>query len=49
MSNKDWFDDYMDYKLSGCEADEKPEETNGCLSWVLGILAVIWTLSMLFC
>ena len=49
MSDKDWFDDYMDYKLSGCENDEKPPETSGCLPWVIGVLTVLWILSKLFC
>ena len=49
MSGKDWFDDYMDYKLSGCENDEKPSETSGCLPWVLGVLSALWILSKLFC
>ena len=49
MSSKDWFDDYMDYKLScGEEDDEKPTESTGCLSWVLGVLIVLWILSRLF-
>ena len=49
MSDKALFEEYMDYKLSGCETDEKPGESSGCLTWTLGILAVIWTLSKLFC
>ena len=49
MSGKNWFNDYMDYKLSGCEKDEKPSETSGCLLWVLGVLSVLWILSKLFC
>ena len=48
MCDQDWFDDYMDYKLSGYEDDEKPSETSGCLPWVLGVLTVLWILSSLF-
>ena len=49
MSDKDLFEEYMDYKLSGYEADEKPGESSGCLTWILGMLAAVWTLSKLFC
>lgn len=49
MSDKDWFDDYMDYKLSGCEADETPSDNGGCLPCILGVLAVLWFVSKLFC
>ena len=49
MSDKDWLDEYMDYKLSGCEADEKPSDNSGCLPYILGLLAVLWFVSKLFC
>ena len=49
MADKDWFDDYMDYKLSGCENDEKSTESSGYLPWVLGIFSALWILSKLFC
>ena len=49
MSDNDWFDDYMDYKLSGCEADEKPSDNGGCLPCILGILTVLWLVSKLLC
>ena len=49
MSGNDWFDDYMDYKLSGCEADGKPSDNSGCLPYTLGVLVVLWLLSKLFC
>ena len=49
MFGKDWFDDFMDYMLSGCENDEKPYETSGCLHWVLGVLSVLWIIFELFC
>ena len=48
MSDKECFDDYMDYKLSGCDNDERLSETSGCLPWVLGVLTVLWILSKLF-
>lgn len=41
MSGKDWFDDYMDYKLSGCESKEKPSGNSGCATWILGALIVL--------
>ena len=49
MSDRDWFDDYMDYKLSGCEDDEQQSVPSGCLPWVLGVLTLLWILSKLFC
>ena len=49
MSDKDGFDDYMDYKLSGCEDDEKQSDPSGCLPWFLGVLTVLWIVSKLFC
>jgi len=49
MPDKDWFDDYMDYKLSGCENDERQSETSGYLPWGLGVLTALWILSKLFC
>ena len=49
MSDKDWFDDYMDYKLSSCEDDEKQTGYGGCLPCILGVLAVLWIVSGLFC
>ena len=48
MSRKDWFDEYMDYKLSGCEDDAKPSESSGCLSWFLGLLIAIGIFLCLF-
>ena len=48
MSNRNWFDDYMGYQLSGCEVDGKPAESDGCLPWVLGVLVVLWIVSKLF-
>ena len=29
MSKKDWFDDFMDYKLSTESTNEKPSDNNG--------------------
>lgn len=45
MSDKDWFDDYMDYKLSQSESAGKPV---GCLVWILGGMIVFWIIAMLF-
>ena len=49
MSDKDWFDDYTDYKLSGCEDNNQSVDTSGCLPCILGVLAVLWLISKLFC
>ena len=48
MSSKDLLDDYMEYKLSGGEDDEKHTESNGCLPWVVGISIVLLIISELF-
>ena len=48
MSGKDWFDEYMDYKLSGCEDDAKPSDSSGCLPWFLGLLIVLGIFLRLF-
>jgi len=48
MAKRDWFDDYMDYKLSGCEEDSTPIETKGCFSFLLCVLAVLWVISELY-
>ena len=50
MSDRDWFDDYMDYKLSGCEdCNQNPAANDGCLSCILCVLAVLWFVSRLYC
>ena len=49
MADKDWFDDFMDYKLSGCEEDKQPTDNSGCLPCILNVLAVLWVVSKLFC
>ena len=48
MSDKDWFDDYMDYKLSGSEGDEKSSESPGCFPWILGVIVLLGIISKLF-
>ena len=45
MSGKDWFDDFMDYKLSGCEETNESSDNGGCMSVVLGVLAVLGVIS----
>ena len=49
MPDKDWLDDYMDYKLSGCEKDEQLTDHSGGLPCVLQVLAVLWIVSKLLC
>jgi hypothetical protein len=48
MSQKDWFDDYMDCKLSGNNSGKKPTDSSGCLPCILGVLAVLWLITTLF-
>ena len=48
MPGKNWLDVYMDYKLSGCEDEERTCGHTGCLPCVLGILAAFWILMNLF-
>ena len=45
MVDKDWFDDFMDYKLSQSEGAGKP---TGCLAWILGGLIALGIIAMLF-
>ena len=49
MAKQDWFDDYMDYKLSGCEEEDEGASASdgGCLPALLGILLVFWFLFVL--
>lgn len=48
MSDRDWLDDYMDYKLSSSEESKKPAGNSGCLPCVLCVLALLWIVSKLF-
>ena len=48
MSKKDWFDDFMDYKLSTESTNEKPSDNNGCLTSVFLILVVLFVVSRIF-
>lgn len=48
MSDRDWFDDYMDFKLSCSEPDGKPTGTGGCMPWIFVVLFALWILSELF-
>ena len=48
MSRKDWFDEYMDYKLSGCEEKKEPSEESGCVPWCLGVIIFLWVFLSLF-
>jgi len=49
MPNKDWFDAYMEYKLStGEENEEKPASDSGCFSWVIGVIIFLAAFLNLF-
>ena len=51
MSNSDWFDDFMDIKLSGSADDSEGKgrhpQNGGCLPVVIGVLALGAVLSFL--
>ena len=47
MSKKDWFDDFMDYKLS-TESTKKPPDSKGCLTSVFLILGVLFVVLRIF-
>lgn len=46
MAREDWFQDFMDYKLSD-PSSGAPGDSGGCAAWILGILFVLWLLSRL--
>ena len=48
MSKKDWFDDFMDYKLSTESTNEKPSDTKGCLTSAFLILGVLFVVLRIF-
>ena len=48
MSDRDWFDDFMDYKLSTSSEDDTPASSSGCFPWVMGAIIVLWIVSKLF-
>ena len=48
MADRDWFDDFMDYKLSTSSGSNVPTSNDGCLPLILGAIAVLWLLSTLF-
>ena len=41
MRDRDWFDDFMDYKLSRCEENNKTSDNNGCLPCIWGVLLLL--------
>ena len=51
MSNSDWFDDFMDMKLSGVidNSDEEstPTQNGGCLPVIIGMLVLGLLLKLL--
>jgi len=47
MTDKDWFDDYLDHKLSGCENDEETTDNSIWFHWIIGLLVTIFILSKL--
>ena len=48
MSNKDWFNDFMDYKLSGTNSTETPSGSSGCFPWILAAIVILGLISKLF-
>lgn len=48
MANTDWFDEYMDYKLSGAEDNEKSSASGGCFPWIFDAIVVLLIISKLF-
>ena len=47
MSGRDWFDDFMDYKLSGWEETNPSAHNGSCLPGILGVLLILVVLSLL--
>lgn len=45
MAKEDWFEDFIDYKLSQSESNEAPAEASGCLPLILGVLAILWIIA----
>ena len=48
MSKMDWFEEFIDYKLSQSESNEIPAEASGCLPFILCALAVLWIIAKIF-
>lgn len=48
MADRDWFDDFMDYKLSSSTGDDIPTSNIGCFPWVMGGIIILWIVSKLF-
>ena len=48
MADRDWFDDFMDYKLSTSSEPNVPTSNGGCLPLILGAIAVLWVITTLF-
>ena len=48
MADRDWFDDFMDYKLSTLSESNVPTSNGGCLPLILGAIAVLWVITTLF-
>ena len=48
MDDRDWFDDFMDYKLSTSSESDVPTSNSGCFPLILGTVAVLWLLTLLF-
>lgn len=45
MKDRDWFDDFIDYKLNGREDHHPPAHSGGCLPVILCVLLVLWLIS----
>ena len=48
MDDRDWFDDFMDYKLSTSSDSDAPTGNSGCFPFILGTVAVLWLITLLF-
>ena len=48
MPEKDWFDDFTDYKLSCSGTGGKTGVNDGCLLWFVCVVAVLWVIVKLF-
>ena len=51
MSDKDWFDDFMEYKMvteSEDENDTGSGNNPGCFPYLLGAILILYVISKLF-
>lgn len=48
MSDGDWFDDFMDYKLSTSTDSDNSSSEGGCIPYILGAVIVLLIIAKLF-